>query len=77
MCAEQKPIVDELEKKYEESINLRRVELTSAEWKTESEKYNVTSVPAFVFLTPDGELVEKIENLQEKATLESKIKDLL
>jgi len=34
-------------------------------------------VPAFVFLTPEGELVEKIEGLQEKGTLEKKIKDLL
>lgn len=51
-CKKMKPIIDELEKEYEDRVDVRFIDV----WKTEgvAEKYNIRSIPTQIFFDEDG-----------------------
>jgi hypothetical protein len=65
------PVVDGLEKKYQEKVEFRRIDANSPTGKSAYQAYALRGHPGFVLLGPDGTILWKgigqqpVENLEE------------
>ena len=73
-CKAMGPSIDELSAEYEGQALIGKVDVE--ENNDLAEKYAIRSVPTIIFFK-DGEMVDKMVGLQNKAVLEARIKELL
>lgn len=72
-----KPIVDEVRKKYSDRVEFRILNVDQPEVENESQKYEVTAIPTFVFLDASGNKVDQVVGTMTKSEFETKIENLL
>jgi thiol-disulfide isomerase/thioredoxin len=71
------PIVNEVEKSYGRRINFVYVELSEPDGKELAREEGVMGTPTFLFLDSDDERVYLFQGVQQRATLEQRLDDLL
>jgi thiol-disulfide isomerase/thioredoxin len=71
------PIVNEVEKSYGRRINFVYVELSEPDGKELAREEGVMGTPTFLFLDSDDERVYRFQGVQQRATLEQRLDDLL
>jgi len=72
-----KPIVDELKEKYSDRIEFRILNVDLPEVESESKKYEVSSIPTFIFLDSSGNKVDQVVGTMAKSEFENKLENLL
>ena len=72
-----KPIVDELKEKYSDRIEFRILNVDLPEVESESKKYEVSSIPTFIFLDSSGNKVDQVVGTMAKSEFETKLENLL
>jgi thioredoxin 1 len=73
-CRLQTPILEELEKKMGESIEIRKVDVD--QHMDLAEKYGIRVVPTLI-IEMDGKIVQSMEGVTDAATLEKILKPLV
>ncbi len=74
-CKIMKPIFDEIEEEYKDKLSIKQLDVDADENRELVEKYNVMSIPTYVFLK-DGEVVDHLVGAQPKEVLTKKIDSL-
>jgi len=69
-CQTLLPIVDELAEKHKEDFEIVKVDIDTNQEL--AQKFQIRSIPALFFIK-NGEIVDRIQGLQTKSVLESKI----
>ena len=72
-----KPIVNELKEKYSDRIEFRILNVDLPEVESESKKYEVSSIPTFIFLDSSGNKVDQVVGTMIKSEFENKLQKLL
>ncbi len=73
-CKRQGPIVEALADKFKDNFKVVKVDVDEA--PVTAEKFGISSIPTLVFFK-NGQMVDTLLGLQQPATLESKINQLL
>jgi thioredoxin 1 len=73
-CRLQTPILEELEKKMGESVEIRKVDVDQN--MALAEKYGIRVVPTLI-IEKDGKIVQSMEGVTDAATLEKILKPLV
>ncbi len=78
-CQELEKIFDEVFPKYENKINLRKIDVTSKDKNVREliRKYNVKLVPTTVFKNQDGTVTRRIEGSMQPVILDNYLKELI
>lgn len=71
------PIVHRLQSKYSGKVTIEVMNIDKSPGKEESQKYNVSAVPTFIFFDKNGNQVDTYTGSMDEATFEAKIKSLL
>ena len=71
------PIVDGLEEKYQDQIEVLRIDALSTEGKSAYQAYNLLGHPAFTLLNQQGELIWKGLGEQSRQNLENQMKAVI
>lgn len=71
------PIVDRLKQKYRGQVTIEVMNIDNSPGKEESQKYNVSAIPTFVFFDKNGNQVDTVTGGMDETTFEAKIKSLL
>ncbi len=72
-----KPIVNELKDKYSDRIEFRILNVDLPEVETESKKYEVSSIPTFIFLDSSGDKADQVVGTMTKEEFQTKLEKLL
>jgi thioredoxin 1 len=73
-CRMQTPILDELEKKMGDSIEVRKIDVDQD--LELAQKYEIRVVPTLI-IEKDGKVIQTLEGVTDAATLESLLKPLV
>nr|WP_319375412.1 thioredoxin [uncultured Methanoregula sp.] len=73
-CRLQTPILEELEKKMGDSIEIRKVDVD--QHMDLAEKYGIRVVPTLI-IEKDGKIIQSMEGVTDAATLEKILKPVL
>lgn len=73
-CRMQTPILEELEKKMGDSIEVKKIDVDQD--RELAEKYGIQVVPTLV-IEKDGKVVQSLEGVTDAATLEKLLKPLV
>jgi thioredoxin 1 len=76
MCLSVKPLVDKLESEFSGKVNFHRINIQSNKGKRLAERYNVTLVPTFIFISKTGKIIyRKSGTVPKKDDFISLVKD--
>lgn len=73
-CKLQAPIVDELEKEYQNTVKIYKVDVDQN--SEISGQYNIMSIPTIIIFNK-GQAVERLMGLQQKVILKNKLDNLI
>ena len=77
MCQKEKPIVDELQKAYQDRIEFLRYDLATPEGYCEYQRYGITHIPGMLFIDKNGNRVQVTDSFQDQPTLQKNLDNLL
>ena len=77
-CRTLSPTIDSLKEEYENSgiTNLKILKIDVDQETDLAQKYNIRSIPTIIF-ERDGEVLERVQGIQSKESLKSKIQNYL
>lgn len=76
-CNAMIPIMEELEKKYKNKVEIIRVNVDLSKNRSLVIKYKVVSIPTFVFINSKGEISNIIIGYREMEVMENEFRKLL
>ncbi len=75
-CKIMTPVLKELEEEFKSKIVIKELDVDAAENQELVEKYNIMSVPTYIFMK-DGEVVDQVVGAQPKDAMVKKLNALL
>ena len=70
-CQQFKPIFEEVKEKYAGQVDMKTIDVDQN--RELAEKYNISSIPAIIFLDADGKEIDRNVGFMDKETLEESI----
>ena len=67
-CKTMTPIMEELEKKYSENMEFKKIDIDKE--PKMAEKYKIEAVPTFVILSPTGDEIDRVEGAMEEEKMD-------
>lgn len=74
-CKEMEPVMEQMEKKYSENLEFRKVDIDKD--RKIAEKYRIKAVPTYVILSPTGEEIDRMEGSCDEERMDETLWEII